>query len=321
MKQTKKILALVLTVITGMSIFTACGSQQKEVKKENPTEINMTYVKAPLNVPSIIEKEEKSFGEEFGKDEIKVNWHEITSGPNQTQALAAGELQFLHALGGTSAILAASNGVDLKILNVYSRAPKAFMIITNDESIKTPKDLKGKKIGGPKGTILHQLLLGILDKNELKQEDIEFINMGLPDAVAALSNKSIDAALLAGPVALKTIKAGAKIVANGEGVVDGTIVTVVSGEFLKEHPGLVDRFKAVHSDTVKYINENLEDAMVTTSKEVGLTVDETKEMYEWYDFDMNIKESDIEELKRTQEFLLKNDLQQNEIKIEDIINK
>ncbi|MCY6371467.1 NrtA/SsuA/CpmA family ABC transporter substrate-binding protein [Clostridium ganghwense] len=316
----KKLLTLALTAVIGASVLTACG-EKKEAKKENVTEINMTYVKAPLNVPSIIEKQKKSFDKEFEKDKINVKWHEITSGPNQTQALAADELQFLHALGGTSAILAASNGVDLKIINVYSRAPKAFMIITRDDSIKTPKDFKGKKIGGPKGTVLHQLLVGTLEKNGLKQQDVEFINMGIPDAVAALNNKSIDAALLAGPAALKVVKSGAKVVANGEGVVEGTIVTVASGKFLKEHPEIVDRFKKVHKNTIKYINDNFDEAMDMTSKEVGLGVEETKEMYSWYDFDMNIKDEDIEELKKTQEFLLKNGLQQKEIKIEDIIQK
>ena len=320
MKSNKKIFTLALAAMMGISTLTACSGTDVATK-EVPTEINMTYVKAPLNVPSIIEKENKSFDNEFDKDGIAINWNEITSGPNQTQALAADDLQFLHALGGTSAILAASNGVDLKIINIYSRAPKAFMIITKDDAIKGPKDLKDKKVGGPKGTVLHQLLLGALDQNELKQEDIEFINMGIPAAVAALNSGNIDAALLAGPAALKTISAGGKIVADGEGLVEGTIVTATSGKFLKEHPEMVARFKKVHADTVQYINDNFEEAMEITSKEVGLDVKSTKKMYSWYDFDMTIRDEDVAELKKTQEFLIKNELQQNEIKIEDLVQR
>jgi len=321
MKSSKKILTLALAGIIGLSLFTACGntSNDKEKEVKLPTEINMTYVKAPLNVPSIIEKSNESFDKEFESDGIDIKWHEITSGPNQTQALAADELQFLHALGGTSAILAASNGVDLKIINVYSRAPKAFMIISKDEKIVSPSDLKGKKIGGPKGTVLHQLLLGALDQNELSQEDIEFINMGIPDAVAALNSGSIDAALLAGPAALKTISAGGKVVADGEGIVEGTIVTATSGKFASEHPEMIERFKKVHGETVKYITENLDEAMEITSNEVGLDVESTKEMYSWYDFDMTIRDEDVAELKRTQEFLISNKLQQNEINIDDLV--
>lgn len=321
MIKVKKLLALVLTGVIAGSMLTGCSSKENRAEEKSNKTINVTYVKAPLNVPSIIEKNNKNFDKEFEKDNMDIKWHEITAGPQQTQALAAGELQFLHALGGTSAILAASNGVDLKIINVYSRAPKAFMIITKNDNIKNPKDLKGKKIAGPKGTVLHQLLVGALEKNGLKQENIEFVNMGIPEALAALNNKSVDAALLAGPAALKAVKSGAKIVANGEGIVEGTIVTAVSEKFLKDNPEIVKRFKKVHNETIDYIKNNFDQAMDITAKEVGLTPEETKQMYSWYDFDSTINEKDIEELKKTQDFMMKNGLQQKEVKIEDLIEK
>lgn len=309
---------VVLTMI--VSVFAGCGnSESGSAKKENPKEINITYVKAPLNVPSIIEKNQKSFENSFGKDNIKVKWHEITSGPQQTQALASGNIQFLHALGGTSAILAKSNGVDLKIISIYSRAPKAFMIISNNPSIRTVEDLKGKKVGGPKGTILHQLLAGALEKKGLSIKDTDFVNMEIPAAFAALNNRSIDAALLAGPAALKAIKSGDRVIANGEGIVDGTIVTAVSGKFLKEHRNLVDKFKNTHKKTLEFMKNNEAEALKISAKEVGLTPEETKKMYSWYDFDMNIKDNDIKELEKTQNFMIKNGLQDKKINIKDMI--
>lgn len=320
----KKILSLCTTFVVATSMFIGCGgtgSQNKDSKKENVKEINVTYVKAPLNVPSILEKNQKLFDKGFEKDDIKVNWHEITAGPKQTQALASGDLQILHALGGTSAILAAANGVDLKIIGIYSRAPKAFMIISNNPNIKTVKDLKGKKIAGPKGTVLHQLLIGALEKQGLTSKDVNFINMGLPEGFASMSNKSVDAALLAGPIALKAIKNGGKVIANGEGIVDGTIVTAVSDKFLKEHKEVVDKFKDIHKDTLKFMKEHEDEALKIVSKEVGLTDEETKQMYQWYDFDMTVKDKDIKELEKTQEFMMKNGLQDKKIDIEKIIVK
>ena len=85
------------------------------------------YVTAPLNVPSIVEKNEQMFTKEYAKKGIKVKYYDITSGSEQTAALASGNLDFLNAVGGTSAILAASNGVNLKILSVYSRAPQDLL--------------------------------------------------------------------------------------------------------------------------------------------------------------------------------------------------
>lgn len=309
----KKVVVLFGVVV--LFLLSACGKENK-VK-----EINLTYVKSPLNIPSILEKNLKMFDKEFEKDGIKINFYELTTGPEQTNALAAGELDFLHALGGTSAIIAASNGVDLKITNVYSRSPKGFMILSKKDDINTPESLKGKKIGGPKGTILHQVLVGYLGKGNLKEEDVEFVNMGLPEALAAMESGHIDAALLAGPVALKAIKNGAKVVTNGEGLTQGLVVTAVSGEFLKENPELVKRFLKVNEEAVKYIEENFENTLKITAEDVGLTEKEVLELYPLYDFNPEIREADVQDLIETQEFLMKNGMQENKIDINTILVK
>jgi sulfonate transport system substrate-binding protein len=318
----KKIITT-MTLIMTTTLFVGCGAntQGNKTADNKVSEINLTYVKSPLNVPSIIQKQDDLFGKEFSKDNIAVNFHEITSGPDQTQALAAGEIDFLHALGGTSALIAASNGIELKILNAYSRSPKGFMILTNNDSIKSASDLVGKKVGGPKGTILHQVLIAALNKEGHSIDQVEYLNMDIPSAAAALSDGSIDAALIAGPTALKAINSGSKVVANGEGLVDGIIVTAVSKEFAENNLDIVKRFVDVEKETIEYINNNFNEAMEKTATEVGLTVDETKELYKWYDFKLDITDKDIQSLKDTQDFLIKNSLQEKEVNVEDLIYK
>lgn len=165
------------------------------------------------------------------------------------------------------------------------------------------------------------MLVGYLGKGNLKEEDVEFINMGLPDALAAMESGRIDAALLAGPVALKAIKNGAKVVSNGEGLTQGLVVTAVSGKFLKENPELVKRFLKVNEETVKYIDENFENTLKIIAEDVGLTKDEVLELYPLYDFNPEIREADIQDLIETQEFLIKNGMQENRIDINNIIAK
>ncbi|WP_236875776.1 ABC transporter substrate-binding protein [Clostridioides difficile] len=306
-----------MTILT-LATASLAGCAKKN-NGEKLSEINLTYVKSPLNVPSIIQKQDDLFGKEFKKDNIKVNFHEITTGPEQTQALAAGEIDFLHALGGTSALIAASNGVELKILNTYSRSPKGFMILTNNNSIKSAADLVGKKVAGPKGTILHQVLISALDKEGLSMDDVEFVNMGIPEASAALSDGSVDAALIAGPAALKAMKSGSKLVANGEGLVDGIIVTAVSTDFAEKHPEIVERFMKVEKETLEYVNNNFDEAMEKVAKEVDLSLEETKELYAWYDFSLDITDKDISSLEDTQDFLIKNKLQEKKVNIKELI--
>lgn len=311
-------MAILTLSIIALLILAGCGGdkQVEKIKK-----LNITYVKAPLNVPSIVQKKLFLFEKEFGKDGIELVYPEITSGSKQTEALAAGALDFCNALGGTSVLLAAANGVDLKIINMYSRAPKAFMIVSKSPDIQKTDDLKGKKVGGPKGTILHQLLITALATNDLKAQDVDYISMDIATAVSALQYGSIDAALVAGPASLQAIDAGAHIVITGEGLVEGTIVVAVSGKFLKNHPDLVKRFQSVHQESINYIKNNPEEAMRMTAEETGLTIDNVRKMYSWYDFNPEILPSDIEELKRTQDFLVNNEMLTKTINIDDLLLK
>ena len=106
----KKILATITLCLFIALSAAGCNSQKPAAKAELPKTIHITYVKAPLNVPSIVEKKMGLFEKEFGKDKIAVDFPEITAGPKQTEAMAAGSVDFAHCLGGTSAILAAANG-------------------------------------------------------------------------------------------------------------------------------------------------------------------------------------------------------------------
>ena len=324
MKKTTKLLAGLLALLlfafaAGCGFAPATPSAPAKPAAAYPKSISLTYVKAPLNVPSIVEKKLGLLEKEFAKDKIAVQYPEITVGSKQTEAMAAGSLDFAHALGGTSAILAAANGVDLKIIAIYSRAPKAFVVLTKGDKIQKVSDLKGKKVAGPKGTILHQLILAALAKEGLKPDDIQFVSMDLPSSAAALMNGSVDAALSAGPDAIRAEKAGARILTNGEGLVEATIVTAVRGDFLKKHPELVKRFLTVHQAAVAHIKANPDESVQLTAAETGLPPETVRQMLPWYDFDPTIKPSDIEELKRTQEFLIQNGMLKKSIENEKII--
>ncbi len=316
----KKISLFIALLIMVMTVMSGCASGAGDVatapKKEK---VNISYVKLPLNVPSIIEKNKMFFEDTFAGKDIEVAFPEITQGSKMTEALASGSLDFCNALGGTSAILAAANGVDVKIIGIYSRAPKAFTIMAKDDSIIGISDLKGKKIVGPKGTILHQLLLGALVENGMTMDDVEFINMGIGDGMAALSSGNADAALVAGPAVTIAIEGGNRVIETGEGLLDATIVIATSGNMIENYPEIVDTYMDVHSKSLEYMKNNPDDTFAITAEETNIDVEAVKTMYAWYDFNPRISDKDIDELKKTQEFLIENGMLENKIDINDII--
>lgn len=316
----KKLLSMVLVLALIFVMVTGC-SAKNETNSYNASKISVTYVKSPLNVPSIVEKNKGFFQQAFDEYNLPVEYSNLTTGPEQTQALASGDLQFLNAVGATSVILASSNGSDAKIISMYSRSPKAFMLFTNDSNIKTAADLKGKKIAGPKGTILHELLVAYLKTAELTENDIEFISLGIPDSQAALLAGEVDAALLAGPAAYNIKKAGNMVLTTGEGLVDATIVVATSQKFYDENKVLLDTFLKAQKTTLDYMEKNYDEIIDITAKETELSIDAVKEMYALYNFDMEISDLDIESMKKTEQFLFDNKMIDNHVDITNLIIK
>lgn len=300
----------ILSILFLSNFFVGCS------KKNDLKELKLTYVKAPLNVPTIVEYKDRAFEKEFSKDGIKVEFVNLTTGPQQLQGIASGEVTIGHGIGAMSVILAASNDMPVVILNAYSRSPKSFMLVSN----KTDNtNLKGYKIAGPKGTILHQLLLSILEKQGLTDKDIEFINMGLSESAAALANGSVDAALLAGVVAFNELKNGKTLISTGEGLIDALVVSVTTKKFLEENPEIIKRFIKTHKDSLKYISENEELSLGYVAEELKIPLEDAKIQFKNYDFSSEITQKDLMELEKTQEFLLKNNLQTKPVDLKSII--
>ena len=278
------------------------ASQSEE--KLSVDELNITYVTAPLNVPSIIEKNKEIFKKHLPG--VKINYKEITSGADQTAALASGDVDILYALGGSSAILAKANGQDIKVLNMYSRAPKAFSLFSKDDSIKNPKDLKGKKIGGPVGTNLHQELLAYLEKEKMSEEDVEFSNMQIPDAAAALDSGNLDVALLGGPAAYKAKEAGLYEITNGENLIDAIICVASSEKFAKDHPDVIKALDDAQKEISEFMEENKDQTKEIVKKELDLDDKAYDYMFPMYDFSTKITDKDKEGFERTKKFMLDN---------------
>ena len=298
----KGIVLVLFTLFTLTAILAGCGGSAPKAPEKKAAaplkELKVTYVKQPLNIPSIVDKANQTIVKGFEKDGTKVTFPEISSGAKQTEALAAGSLDIASCLGGTSAILAASNGADVKVVGIYSRAPKAFNIMVKDPAIKTAADLKGKRVVGPKGTILHQILAAALVKEKLSLKDVEFRSIGIPAAVNALLAGEADAALVAGADVLRAQRAGARILANGEGLVNAM---------------------ALHQESIDFMKKNQDKAFEFTAKETGLSPEDVKLMAPWYDFSTSITAKDLKDLEETQEFLLANDMQKKKIDIKSMI--
>ncbi len=312
--KSKRFACAALSLILICSLLAGCGQET------SVTDITVTYVTSPLNVPSIVEKNHGIFAETMKEAGVEsVNYSEITSGADQTQALASGDIQFLYAVGATSVILSAAADADIKVISMYSRSPKAFCLFSNDAGINSPEDLRGKTIAGPQGTILHELLVAYLASGGMTLADVSFVNTTIPDAMSAMMGGSVDCALLAGAAAYNTLAGGAHLVTDGEGLVEATICCATTQKFYDEHRDIVDSFLNAQGSVLSFLEENEETALQETAEFLDLDAAAVRDMYEYYDFDMTIRDSDIAAMESTMRFMLENGMIENEVDVNALV--
>lgn len=302
MKLIKTTLAIILVLILG-----ACAMAEG---------ITVTYVTSPLNVPSIVEKSTSWLANSLGMD---VEYAQIDSGADQTAALASGDIQILNAVGGTSVILAAANGADIKIISMYSRSPEAFMMFSNDETLTTPESLRGKTVAGPKGTNLHELLVAYLATGNMTIDDVDYISMDIPSSLAALEGNSVDVALLAGANAYNCMKGGKHLITTGKDLIAATILTATTQEYYDANKDVIDAFMIAQKEIVTYMADNHDEVMALAAQELGLDVEAVESMYAMYDFNPEISEADIAALQATEQFMLNSGMIEYTVDINDII--
>lgn len=329
----KKVIALGLAACMTFSLAGCSGSASKETEAASAAEttaetetsaeatadvetsidkLTVTYVTSPLNVPTIIEKDQGIFEKELG---VPVEYAELTSGADQTQALASGDIQVLYAVGATSVILSAANDADIKVLNMYSRSPKAFCMYSKDESLTTPESLKGKTIAGPTGTNLHELLVAYLAQADMTLDDVNYVNMSIPDAKAGLDGGSVDVALVAGATAYNAKQQGYHLVADGDGLISALIAVATTQKFYDEHPDVIEKLNAAQDEIAAYMNDSQDETMETVAAALDLDVDAVKEMYGFYDFSTEITDADKEGFQKTADFMYESGMIENELDV------
>lgn len=311
----KHVIAL---IALGLGLAAGCSAATQSTT--TPVDrIAVTYVTAPLNVPSIVERRTGTFDEAFGRSDVDVTYAELTTGPEQTAALASGDIQFLFGVGATSVILSAANGADIVIVDAYSRSPEAFSLITAADGPRTPEDLAGLTVGGPKGTILHELLAAYLDTGGVDIADVDHVDMTIPAAQAALAGGSIDVALLAGPVARTMLDDGYQEITDGSGLVGATIVVATTRAFADAHPDMVATFRAAHRSVLDAIAADVDGALATAADETGLPDQAVATMYGMYDFGADLTAEDLDALDRTVQFLLDHGMLEEPVAVEDLL--
>jgi len=189
-------------------------------------------------------KAEGSFEKSLAARGISVTWTLFPAGPQLLEALNAGSIDLGNA-GEAPPVFAQAAGVNLVYFGNQPPFPKGEgVLVKKDSPIQKVSDLKGKRIAFNRGSNVHFFLVKLLEKNELKVDDIKPIFLTPADAWAALEGGSIDAWAIWDPYMTAAIdRSGARILQDAEGVAANREFFLADRRFAQAHQ---DILLAVH---------------------------------------------------------------------------
>ncbi|CAM2077351.1 MAG: MetQ/NlpA family ABC transporter substrate-binding protein [uncultured Clostridium sp.] len=256
----KKIIALAMTAVMTASMV-ACGSKKEEVQTEK-TKLTVGVMGSIDAVPLVIAEQNGYFEEEGVDLDLQI----FKAANDRDAALQAGELDGV-LCDETAISIYQNSDIDMKITGTTNGS--WTLVAGKDSGITSLSDLKGKKVGISKNTMIEYLADDIALSNGLEVSDIEKVAIpAMPARLEALKNNQIDAAILPAPF-------------NDTAVADGGVeitkiynkdimisVTAFLQEVIDKDANAIKGFYNAYNKAIEFINSNdiseYEDIIIST---------------------------------------------------------
>jgi ABC-type nitrate/sulfonate/bicarbonate transport system substrate-binding protein len=286
---------------------------------EIPREVHITYVESPFNLQIMVMKERGMLESAYGRYGVKVVWHDINSGADQTQAMAAGSLDIASVIKSTSVILANAAGNKVYIAALVSRPRKTFALMVGPAGPRSVRELKGKTVAGPKGTVLHQMLVAALAKEGMSAADVNLVQMGLPEARTALLAGRIDGALQAASLIIRDEEAGMRTLFTADGYLTPLLFTAVRPAFAERYPEMVRIYLETQQAAYDWIAAHQKEAVAIGARYQQISAEDGMKLFAWSGIASILDPGDIPAVQADIDFLYQQKMIERRVKPEDFI--
>jgi sulfonate transport system substrate-binding protein len=288
-------IAVLLVAISGISQPVWAGSG----------EIRLATQPIPHYAPIFVAKQKKWVEEELVKaGSPAIKWTSFSAGPPINESFAAGQ-QDIGFMGDTPAIIAKSAGIDTRIIGITSNGPRSLAVVVPKNSpIKSPKDLKGRKVSVVKGSYAHHLLVLVLQKGGLTLNDIQLINLSQADTATAIANGNVEAAAIWEPLITQLeSKDVIRVLTDGTRIKQGVLVIVAASDFIAKHQDQAEAVLRAYQRGEKYIKAHPKEAAQLIASDVNLPPDLLLKVFTKFNYNPAIHKEDISELKKSEAFM------------------
>lgn len=268
MKSTWKCLVLVFVLACGST--PALAAALEETLVAHPA---LTFG----DIPYFIARENG-----FYRDEgFQVKDIMIRGGVTASQALQAGSVPFTLALG--TGARAALSGMTIKAIMVFCDKPYHFLYARPDLGVRTPKDLKGKRIAVTGlGSTTYYAARKVAQQIGLDPDrDVSILSVG--DIWPALASGSVESGLIRPPFTNMAEKMGmVRIAFVGDALQIPMSGIVTSEKMIRERPETVRNFLRATYRGLKFFLDNRDESVAMLNRVTPMEPEVAKTTYDFY---------------------------------------
>lgn len=185
-----------------------------------------------------------------------IEFRRFDSGADIFAAIASGDVQ-IGDVGSSPFAAAVSKGIDVKAFYISSVSRDGEALVVRPD-IKSPADLRGKKLAAAPVSTDHYQLLAVLKQEGISEKETQVIAIPQPEIVAAWKRGDIDGAFVWDP-ALSELKKNGKVLLTAGQVADRGAPTfsalVVTGKFAKANPDFLGQYvRLIDGYTTSYLS-------------------------------------------------------------------
>lgn len=194
-------------------------------------------------------------------------------------ALLANDIQMASSAGDVLVAAALRGGDTVMVAGVVNKGLQR--IVTRPE-IKTPADLKGKRIGVTRiGAVSHSVLLMMLQRWKMSVSDVQVMQVGSsPNMLAAMDKGGLDGAVLTIPSMFVAEDRGYRTLLDMADTDIYYLHTMIAttGAYIKSNRDKVVRFLRGYVEGLAYVKHNKKESMEVVKKKLRIGAEQERNL-------------------------------------------
>ena len=246
----------------------------------------------------------------FVRNGLDVTFKIYDVGLNAATGLVNGEVDMASPVAEYVLVGKIFDHKKIQAIASIDKVDYAFVIGRKDRGIEKVSDLKGKKIGVVRGTILEFQLGRFLELNRVNPADVTLVHGTLPQSASAIVNGDVDAVMSIPPFTASIQKQLGPNAAlwSAQNIQPFYSLVLASNEWIKQHPQTVERFLRAMKQAEEFIIKRPDEAKDILRKKLNFSDEEIARVWSENQFYLSLDQSLILAMEDEARWIVKNNL-------------